>query len=111
MEAQRTTDQVNAAADYLAAHGPAALAQAVKEGKIRSLSREHVVKRMQLAQAQEMASASEYDVVTLAVHQKDKETGKVKLDAEGFPLLVDKRVRKRDLIKRRWELKIQRVLA
>lgn len=101
------TPAPNPAAEYLKASGPAGLDAAVKAGQFRSLTNEAILHRLKSARDQELNSCSEHEAVTINVPKM--KNGKMELDEEGFAVLVEKKVRKRDLIVRKWDAKVKRL--
>ncbi len=94
----------NPAHDLLKNQGLGALQEAVKNGTIRSLTNEARKSRFEMARREELASCSEHEAVVITVPKKEK--GKFVLDEDGYQVLTEKKVRKHDLINRKWDAKI-----
>lgn len=100
----------NRAADILKEFGPGGLEKAVKNGEVKSLTDETAIQRLKMAMNQELSAVGAHEFVMLPVPKIGKD-GKPELDSDGFEVLVDKKVRKTELIRRKYEAKLKKLNA
>jgi hypothetical protein len=72
----------------------------------RNLTYDHILAMHRAEAEAAIASVPEFDVVELDVPAVDGK-GKPKLDADGIPTLVKKRLLKRDLVRAQWADKLK----
>lgn len=72
----------------------------------RNLTYDHILAMVKADAEAAIASVPEFEVVELDVPALDGK-GKAKLDADGFPMLVKKRLLKRDVVRAQWADKLK----
>jgi len=72
----------------------------------RNLTYDHILAMVKADAEAAVASVPEFEVVELDVPALDGK-GKPKLDGDGFPMLVKKRLLKRDVVRAQWADKLK----
>jgi len=72
----------------------------------RNLTYDHILAMVKADAEAAIASVPEFEVVELDAPALDPK-GKPKLDGDGFPMLVKKRLLKRDVVRAQWADKLK----
>lgn len=73
---------------------------------MRNLTFDYILDHMKALRDAAVSAVPEYEVVIASVPKRDKK-GEVEKDADGVPVLVEKRLLKRDIVAAEWADKLK----